>query len=124
MVCNDKTSSRNARKCMNPLHPECQSTPQKRSHVIHEPLLSLSSRTQRLNSSATLAINETVAQRRAAGCETIHLGFGESSLPLYPLLKSALVESVIHTGYAPVLGIPALRLAIAQYLTKTRGIAS
>lgn len=103
-------------------HPKDQPTFPKLAHTMSESLLDLSFRAQTLNSSATLAINEAVAQRRAAGWETIHLGFGEASLPLYPPLKYALAESIMHTSYAPVLGISALRLAIAEYLTNTRGI--
>jgi aspartate/methionine/tyrosine aminotransferase len=70
--------------------------------------------------SATLSINETVARRRAAGRETIHLGFGQAAFPLHPALKAAFTEAATHTGYAPVLGIPALRQAIATYLSRTR----
>src|SRR2546421_234601 len=70
--------------------------------------------------SATLAMNEAVAKRRATGRETIHLGFGEASFPLHPLLRSALADSAKSTAYAPVLGIPELRRAIADYLGRTR----
>ncbi|HEY7354879.1 MAG TPA: aminotransferase class I/II-fold pyridoxal phosphate-dependent enzyme [Ktedonobacterales bacterium] len=72
--------------------------------------------------SPTLAINETIAGRRAAGRAVIHLGFGEASFPLHPLLRAALAEHAPKTSYAPVLGIPALRQAIAGYLARTRGI--
>ncbi len=84
--------------------------------------LGLASSAQALPASATLSMNEAVAKRRAAGRETIHLGFGEASFPLHPLLQSALARAATRTGYAPVLGIPALRQAIAAYLTRTRGI--
>ncbi len=77
---------------------------------------------QALATSATLAMNEAVAKRRAAGRETIHLGFGEAAFPLHPLLNTALAEAAKRTGYAPVLGIPALRQAIAAYLTRKRGL--
>jgi aspartate aminotransferase len=83
--------------------------------------LCLASSARTLPTSATLAINEAVAKRRAAGRETIHLGFGEAAFPLHPLLKTALTEAATHTSYAPVLGIPALRQAIAAYLTHMRG---
>lgn len=73
-----------------------------------------------LETSATLAMNEAVAKRRAAGLETIHLGFGEAAFPLHPLLRAALAEAAPRTSYAPVLGIPALRQAIAEYLNRTR----
>jgi aspartate aminotransferase len=64
-----------------------------------------------------------VAKRRAAGRETIHLGFGEASFPLHPLLATALAEAAKKTAYAPVLGIPELRQAIAKYLARKRGLA-
>src|SRR6266699_6867084 len=91
------------------------------SRETHEPL-GLASSAQTLPASATLSMNEAVAKRRAAGRETIHLGFGEATFPLHPLLKSALSEAATRTGYAPVLGIPALRQAIAAYLTRERGV--
>src|SRR5450755_3496413 len=84
--------------------------------------LQLAAMTQLFAPSATLAMNEAVAQRRAAGRTTIHLGFGEATFPLHPLLRSALVDAANHTGYAPVAGIPALRQAIAEYLSRTRGL--
>jgi aspartate aminotransferase len=77
---------------------------------------------QTLATSATLSMNEAVAKRRAEGRETIHLGFGEASFPLHPLLAKALAEAAKHTGYAPVLGIPELRRAIAKYLSRKRGL--
>src|SRR3989441_4496675 len=87
----------------------------------HSPI-QLISEAQTLATSATLAMNEAVAKRRAAGRETIHLGFGEASFPLHPLLATALAEAAKHTGYAPVLGIPVLRQAIAAYLARKRGL--
>jgi aspartate aminotransferase len=85
--------------------------------------LGLATMTQELETSATLAMNEAVAKRRAAGLETIHLGFGEASFPLHPILRSELARAAAHTSYAPVSGIPTLREAIADYLQRTRGIA-
>ena len=77
---------------------------------------------QTLATSATLSMNEAVAKRRATGKETIHLGFGEASFPLHPLLAIALAEAAKRTGYAPVLGVPELRRAIAEYLSRKRGL--
>src|SRR5215470_7559025 len=84
--------------------------------------LQLAPAAQNLASSPTLAINEAIAQRRAMGHEVIHLGFGEATFPLHPVLEAALSRAAKYTGYAPVLGIPALRQAIADYLTRTRGL--
>lgn len=92
------------------------------SNVSGHRLLDLTSTIQTLPTSATLAMNEAVARRQAAGHETIHLGFGEAGFPLHPLLKAALIEAATHTGYAPVSGVPSLRQAIAQHLTRTHGI--
>src|SRR6266516_2921885 len=86
------------------------------------PPLKLAAAAQKLASSPTLAINEAIAERRAAGREVIHLGFGEATFPLHPLLEAALGEAAKHTGYAPVLGLPALRQAIANYMARTRGL--
>src|SRR6266581_4903460 len=88
------------------------------------PPLQLAAAAQKLASSPTLAINEAIAERRAAGREVIHLGFGEATFPLHPLLEAALGEAAKHTGYAPVLGLPALRQATADYLARTRGLNS
>src|SRR5258708_37076969 len=87
------------------------------SRETHTPLR-LASTAQTLPTSATLSMNEAVAKRRAAGRETIHLGFGEASFPLHPLLKTALAEAATHTGYAPVLGIPARRQPMQRIRTR------
>ena len=84
--------------------------------------LALAPALQDMASSPTLAINEAVAARRAAGRKTIHLGFGEASFPLHPLLNEAMARAAKRTGYAPVAGIPSLRQAIAAYLERTRGL--
>src|SRR5436309_1668861 len=90
--------------------------------IVKQPPIQLVSGAQTLATSATLSMNEAVAKRRAAGHETIHLGFGEASFPLHPLLATALAEAAKHTGYAPVLGLPKLRQAIAEYLARKRGL--
>src|SRR6266705_7209691 len=95
---------------------------QEPSHIPVQTPLSLVSGAQTLATSATLSMNEAVAKRRAEGRETIHLGFGEASFPLHPLLATALAEAAKHTAYAPVLGIPNLRQAIAEYLARKRGL--
>ncbi len=103
---------------MNTTHLQQTTTPGTRAAAP----LQLAPAAQNLASSPTLAINEAIAERRAAGREVIHLGFGEATFPLHPLLQAALAEAAKHTGYAPVLGLPALRRAIADYLARTRGL--
>lgn len=75
-----------------------------------------------LTPSATLGINEAVNQKQARGENIIHLGFGQSSMPMHPLLLDAFSKAAPKTAYAPVLGLPALRSAVAAYLSRTRGL--
>jgi aspartate aminotransferase len=109
---------------MNTNHPQQKPDSPEQVHGSNPAPLRLTAAAQATEASATLAMNEAVAARKAAGKETIHLGFGEASFPLHPLLQSALSNTAKETGYAPVLGIPALRTAIAGYLARTRGIAT
>jgi aspartate aminotransferase len=74
--------------------------------------------------SATLRMNEAVATRRAAGQRKTPLGFCEASFPLPTTLREELARAATRTEYAPVLGLPALRAAIATYLTRTRGLTA
>jgi aspartate aminotransferase len=73
--------------------------------------------------SATLAINERVAARRAAGHNVLHLGFGEAGLPVLPEAARVLAEATARNGYSPVAGTRAARAAAAGYFTR-RGVAT
>jgi aspartate aminotransferase len=86
------------------------------------PDLELSGAILGLAPSPTLAINEAIAARRAAGRDILHLGFGEASFPLPPRLREALATAAPHTSYAPVLGTAGLRASIAAYLGRRRGL--
>lgn len=88
----------------------------------HNKPLSLGIAAQNLPISATLAINELVEKKHQNDEEVIHMGFGESSLPLHPLLKNALSDAATFTRYGPVRGILPLRQKIAEYLSRTRNI--
>jgi aspartate aminotransferase len=68
--------------------------------------------------SATLAVNEQLQARRAAGEPVLHLAFGEAGLPVLPELAVVLADSVQHNDYGPVTGIPAARTAAAGYFTR------
>ena len=74
-----------------------------------------------IKQSATLAINERLQARRAAGEPVLHLGFGEAGLPVLPELAAVLADSVRHNDYGPVVGIPAARTAAAGYFAR-RGL--
>ncbi len=73
--------------------------------------------------SATLAINEETARRRAAGLPVLPLGFGEAGLPVHESLVRKLGEAAGHASYGPVAGIEDLRDAAAGYWQR-RGIAT
>src|SRR6185437_4279815 len=77
---------------------------------------------QQLPISATLAINELIAEKEKEEQKVLHMGFGEASFPLHPLLKNALAESATYTKYSPVLGLPELRMAIAGFLSRKRNM--
>jgi aspartate aminotransferase len=48
--------------------------------------------------SATLAINEEMNRRRAAGLATVPLGFGEAGLPVLPELVDRLAAAAPSAG--------------------------
>nr|WP_198541838.1 pyridoxal phosphate-dependent aminotransferase [Parafrankia colletiae] len=71
--------------------------------------------------SPNLALDELVAQRRAAGESIVHLGFGESRLPVFPGLVERLVAGADRNAYGPVAGDAAVRSAVAGYFAR-RGL--
>jgi aspartate aminotransferase len=73
--------------------------------------------------SATLAINERLAARRAAGERVVHLGFGEAGLPVPGFIAEQLRGAAGRNGYGPVAGSPGVRRAAAGYFTR-RGITT
>jgi aspartate aminotransferase len=71
--------------------------------------------------SPTLAMNEEIARRQAAGLPTLPLGFGEAGLPVLPELAEQLSRAAGLNGYGPVAGVPGLRRAVAGYFDR-RGL--
>ncbi|MEU9300208.1 pyridoxal phosphate-dependent aminotransferase [Streptomyces sp. NPDC048269] len=70
--------------------------------------------------SPNLALNQLVAQRRAAGEPLIHLGFGESRLPAFAPLVERLAAGATRNAYGPVAGAPGVRSAVAGYFDRRR----
>ncbi len=68
--------------------------------------------------SATLAASEAIASRRQRGQPILPLGFGESGLPVHPVLTAALADGAGHSGYGPVAGTQRLREAAAGYWSR------
>jgi aspartate aminotransferase len=71
--------------------------------------------------SATLATNERVQARLAAGAPVLHLAFGEAGLPVLPGVAERLGAAAGENGYGPVAGSPAVRQAAAGYFQR-RGL--
>lgn len=71
--------------------------------------------------SPTLAINESLEERRAAGEPVLHLGFGEAGLPVLPEVAETLVHAVSRNRYAPVTGTPPARAAASRWFMR-RGV--
>ncbi len=67
-----------------------------------------------------LALNEVVSRRQAAGENLVHLGFGESRLPLLPELIERLRAGAWRNEYGPVAGAPAVLAAAAGYFDRRR----
>lgn len=65
--------------------------------------------------SATLAVNEALAERRRRGLPVLPLGFGEAGLPVPPSMREALVAGGGNNAYGPVAGVAELRDAAAGY---------
>jgi aspartate aminotransferase len=68
--------------------------------------------------SATLAANEALASRRSRGEPVLPLAFGESGLPVHPVLMAELAGTAGHGAYGPVAGSERLRAAAAGYWTR------
>ena len=71
--------------------------------------------------SPTLAANERVQAKLAAGEPVLHLAFGEAGLPVLPAVAERLAEGAGRNGYGPVAGSAAAREAAAGYFAR-RGV--
>lgn len=65
--------------------------------------------------SATLAADEALARRAAAGETVLSLAGGEIGLPVLPGLRRVLAAAAGRNAYGPVAGSPELRAAAAGY---------
>ncbi|MET9956989.1 pyridoxal phosphate-dependent aminotransferase [Streptomyces sp. NPDC006339] len=81
------------------------------------------SQTHQVTMSATLAADEAIARRRAAGESVLSMASGEIGLPVHPGLRARLAESADLGSYGPVAGSPELREAAAGYWGR-RGLAT
>ncbi|MGD6980929.1 MULTISPECIES: pyridoxal phosphate-dependent aminotransferase [Citricoccus] len=68
--------------------------------------------------SATLAINETLQTKKAAGEKVLHLGFGEAGLPVPTDVLACLQEAAGRNSYGAVVGSEEARSAAAGWFTR------
>lgn len=72
--------------------------------------------------SATLAINERIAEMRREGLDVVRLGLGQSPFPVPERMVDALRACAHEKDYLPVKGLPALRRAIVDYYDRHEGL--
>lgn len=80
--------------------------------------VSLNLNVRTLKRSATLAINERSQALADQGKKIYRLGFGQSPFPVPSIVVKALQEYAFQKDYLPVMGLPALREAIANFHNK------
>jgi aspartate aminotransferase len=71
--------------------------------------------------SPTLAADQRMRERIAAGHPVIHLAFGEAGLPVPDSVRDVLARASVHNAYGSVAGSPAARAAAAGYYER-RGV--
>ena len=81
-------------------------------------ILELSPFAKEAKPSATLAINERIVKKRAAGEKILHMGFGESPFPVHPNVRKALCDNSDKKSYLPTQGILPLRERISSFYQK------
>jgi aspartate aminotransferase len=70
--------------------------------------------------SPNLALDQQLARRIAAGEQVVHLGLGESRLPVHPALVERLTAAATAHSYGPVAGGETVLRAAAGYFTRRR----
>lgn len=87
-------------------------------------MIEIASRARRMGTEAAFRVFARAKALERAGRDIIHLEMGEPDLPT-PRFVTEACEAALeagHTGYAPAAGLPALREAVAAYVSRTRGI--
>ena len=86
--------------------------------------LTLSSSLSRLGTETAYAVSEEAKAHAAAGNKVYSMHIGDLNFPTPQCIKDAANGALEEgkTGYCPAGGIPALRSALAQYISGTRGV--
>jgi len=75
-----------------------------------------------MGESATLAINERSRRMMAEGREVFRLGLGQSPFPVPQHVRDSLARNAHQKDYLPVKGLPALREAVVDWVSRTEGL--
>jgi aspartate aminotransferase len=88
--------------------------------------LSFSENIRQLQPSATLAVSALARDLKAQGRDIIDLSAGEPDFPTPGFIREAGIEAIRqgHTRYTPASGLPAVRRAIADALSRDYGVAA
>ncbi len=87
------------------------------------PTVNLNLNVRGLGQSSTLAINELSAKLISEGKRVYRLGLGQSPFPVPKPVVDALKLNAHQKDYLPVMGLPALRQAVARYFCRVQGVA-
>ncbi len=87
--------------------------------MIFKPAKPLNPKIKSIKPSATLLINERSKELISEGKKVFKLGFGQSPFPVPNVVVKSLQENAHHKDYLPVLGLPALRQAVADHACRT-----
>ncbi|MHA1636441.1 MAG: pyridoxal phosphate-dependent aminotransferase [Candidatus Thorarchaeota archaeon] len=85
--------------------------------------MQLTDSVEKLQPSATLAINELINKLRQDGQDVLHLGFGEAPFPVHPRVQQSLSENAWRKKYLPTQGIIPLREQISVFYRETFGLS-
>ncbi|MHA1936780.1 MAG: pyridoxal phosphate-dependent aminotransferase [Candidatus Thorarchaeota archaeon] len=78
--------------------------------------------TDNLKPSATLALNELIAEKKRKGEQICHMGFGQSPFPVHPHISKALCDHAGERSYLPTQGIKPLRNQVSEFYSKVFGL--
>jgi len=84
--------------------------------------VSLNLNVRGLEKSATLAINERVAELKASGREIYSFGLGQSPFPVPDCVVEALKTHAHEKDYLPVQGLPELCTSVAEFHRREDGV--
>ncbi|HET7035822.1 MAG TPA: pyridoxal phosphate-dependent aminotransferase [Thermomicrobiaceae bacterium] len=88
--------------------------------------IALAERMSRLGTESAFDVLSRARALEAEGVDVIHLEIGEPDFDTPPHIVEAAVEALRHgqTHYTPSAGLPVLREAIADYVSRTRGVVT